>query len=72
MEKQEKLALLTRIDENGPIPDAEPERQYYFMKKAKRLVMERQKQLERKLTACVVTFGCQMNARDSEKLIGIL
>ena len=46
MEKQEKLALLTRIDENGPIPDAEPERQYYFMKKAKRLVMERQKQLE--------------------------
>ena len=72
MEKQEKLALLTRIDENGPIPDAEPERQYYFMKKAKGLVMERQKQLGRKLTACVVTFGCQMNARDSEKLIGIL
>ena len=72
MEKQEKLALLTRIDENGPIPDAEPERQYYFMKKAKRLVIERQKQLGRKLTACVVTFGCQMNARDSEKLIGIL
>ena len=47
MEKQEKLALLTRIDENGPIPDAEPERQYYFMKKAKGLVMERQKQLGR-------------------------
>ncbi|MCR5477904.1 MAG: tRNA (N6-isopentenyl adenosine(37)-C2)-methylthiotransferase MiaB [Lachnospiraceae bacterium] len=23
-------------------------------------------------TACVVTFGCQMNARDSEKLIGVL
>lgn len=22
--------------------------------------------------ACVVTFGCQMNARDSEKLSGIL
>ena len=22
--------------------------------------------------ACVVTFGCQMNARDSEKLAGIL
>ena len=72
MEKQEKLALLMRIDENAPIPDAEPERQYYFMKKAKGLVMERQKQLGRKLTACVVTFGCQMNARDSEKLIGIL
>ena len=26
----------------------------------------------RPLTACVTTFGCQMNARDSEKLIGIL
>ena len=24
------------------------------------------------LTACVVTFGCQMNERDSEKLRGIL
>ena len=23
-------------------------------------------------TACVVTFGCQMNARDSEKLRGVL
>ena len=26
----------------------------------------------RKLRSCVVTFGCQMNARDSEKLRGIL
>ncbi len=24
------------------------------------------------LTFCVTTFGCQMNARDSEKLVGIL
>ena len=28
--------------------------------------------LGRPLTACVTTFGCQMNARDSEKLVGIL
>ena len=28
--------------------------------------------LGRQPTACVVTFGCQMNARDSEKLSGIL
>ena len=28
--------------------------------------------LGRRPTACVVTFGCQMNARDSEKLLGIL
>ena len=26
----------------------------------------------RQLTFCVTTFGCQMNARDSEKLVGIL
>ena len=28
--------------------------------------------LLRRPTACVVTFGCQMNARDSEKLLGVL
>ena len=31
-----------------------------------------EKLLGRKLTACIRTFGCQMNARDSEKLLGIL
>jgi len=29
-------------------------------------------ELGRKPTCCVTTFGCQMNARDSEKLVGIL
>ena len=29
-------------------------------------------QLGRRPTCCVITFGCQMNARDSEKLSGIL
>ena len=28
--------------------------------------------LGRPLTCCINTFGCQMNARDSEKLLGIL
>lgn len=50
----------------------EPERQYYFMELAKELVEEKSKEAGRKLTFCVVTFGCQMNARDSEKLEGIL
>ena len=27
---------------------------------------------DKNLTATVVTFGCQMNAKDSEKLLGIL
>ena len=30
------------------------------------------KEADKTLTFCVTTFGCQMNARDSEKLVGIL
>ncbi len=54
------------------IPADETERQYYFMDCAKELVKEREKRTGRQLTFCVNTFGCQMNARDSEKLRGIL
>lgn len=39
---------------------------------AKRLYLNEVEKVGRPLTASVVTFGCQMNARDSEKLIGIL
>ena len=53
-------------------PTEEPERQYYFIKEAAKIVAEREAELGRKLTCCVVTFGCQMNARDSEKLLGVL
>ena len=53
-------------------PIKEPERQYWFMKKARQLVQEKEKELGRPLTACTVTFGCQMNSRDSEKLAGVL
>ena len=53
-------------------PEAEPERQYYFMDRARQLLREKIRQAGRPLTFCVVTFGCQMNARDSEKLKGIL
>lgn len=54
------------------VPDKEPERQYYFMKKASTYLKEQENQLNRRLTFHVTTFGCQMNARDSEKLTGIL
>jgi len=53
-------------------PDTEPERQYYFIEVAKELLAAEEEKLGRKLTFCVTTFGCQMNARDSEKLVGIL
>lgn len=53
-------------------PQEEPLRQYYYIEKAKQYVAEEAKKLGRRLTFCVTTFGCQMNARDSEKLRGIL
>ena len=53
-------------------PITEPERQYYFMAKTRQLVQKFTEETGRKPTCCVVTFGCQMNARDSEKLVGVL
>ena len=50
----------------------ETKRQFDFMEKVKVHVAELSRQLGRTPTACVVTFGCQMNARDSEKLLGVL
>ena len=50
-------------------PLAEPARPQYFCEKlaAYRTAFDRED-----LSCCVTTFGCQMNARDSEKLTGIL
>ena len=53
-------------------PAEEPGRQYYFIAEAKKIIAKKEEELGRKLTCCVVTFGCQMNARDSEKILGIL
>ncbi len=53
-------------------PEKEPERQYYYMDVVRELVAQESAQLGRPLTFCVTTFGCQMNSRDSEKLVGIL
>ena len=62
---------ITIIDKKQ-IPSEEPARQYYFMDIAKKYVAELAEQKGAPLTFCVTTFGCQMNARDSEKLVGIL
>ena len=64
--------LIDNMDLTKEPPIKEPERQYWFMKKARQLVQEKEKELGRPLTACTVTFGCQMNSRDSEKLAGVL
>lgn len=62
----------TKIDISGEAPNTEPERQYYFIAKARKYVKEQSEQIGRPVTFCVTTFGCQMNARDSEKLVGVL
>lgn len=46
--------------------------QYEYMDKAAAYVQDLKETLGRTPTCCVTTFGCQMNARDSEKLVGIL
>ena len=53
-------------------PIQEPQRQQYYMEKARKQLSAFSTALGRPLTCCINTFGCQMNARDSEKLLGIL
>ena len=69
MKKQQfELKLIDKHD----IPTEEPARQYYFMDIAKAYVAQLAEKKGAPLTFHVTTFGCQMNARDSEKLVGIL
>lgn len=66
------MELKEVMRKNNTVPVQEPERQIYFIEQAKGLVRQLEAEKGRKLTACIKTFGCQMNARDSEKLLGIL
>ncbi len=50
----------------------ELERQKEYIEKCRIYVSAFQVEHGRTPRACVVTFGCQMNARDSEKLCGVL
>ncbi len=54
------------------INNNETNRQYEYIDKLKEKVAELSESKGRQLTYNVTTFGCQMNARDSEKLRGIL
>ena len=67
-----ELMNLDNIDLTQPAPQEEPQRQFYFIGKVRSYVRELTEKLGRRPTCCVTTFGCQMNARDSEKLVGIL
>lgn len=63
---------LDRTDVNSEPPAEEPARQYYYIAKCREWVKDLERQTGRSPKACVVNMGCQMNARDSEKLAGIL
>lgn len=67
-----KKKIDIEIMDKKQIPQSEPERQYYFMDIAKNYVEQLAAKKGSPLTFHVTTFGCQMNARDSEKLVGIL
>ena len=63
---EERSAILNHA------PKEEPARQFFFIERCKEIIAEKAAEKGSPLTACVNTFGCQMNAKDSEKLIGIL
>jgi tRNA-2-methylthio-N6-dimethylallyladenosine synthase len=60
------------IDLTQAPPTEEPQRQAYFIAKCRQYVNGFKEKFGRYPTAVTQTFGCQMNARDSEKLMGIL
>ncbi len=63
---------LDKIDFNSQPPETEPERQYYFMVKCREWAEEERRRVGHALTMSVQTLGCQMNARDSEKMTAVL
>ncbi|MBO5371336.1 MAG: tRNA (N6-isopentenyl adenosine(37)-C2)-methylthiotransferase MiaB [Lachnospiraceae bacterium] len=68
METNFKLKIIDKTQ----IPETEPKRQYYFIEIAKEYIKQLSAIKGSPMTFHVSTFGCQMNARDSEKLVGIL
>lgn len=66
------MSEISKVVTSEEIPVMEPQRQFYYMSVAKQYVSQLAEKKGRPLTFCVTTFGCQMNARDSEKLCGIL
>lgn len=63
---------LNEKDLTADLPEEETARQYHYIARARELVRAMCEAAGRPMTFYVETFGCQMNARDSEKLRGIL
>lgn len=60
------------MENNNIMDENQLNRQLMYIDMCREKVNELSNRLQRPLTCCVNTFGCQMNARDSEKLLGIL
>lgn len=54
------------------VPSTEPDRQYYYMKKCREWAEGEAERAGHSLTMSIQTLGCQMNAKDSEKMTAIL
>lgn len=63
---------LEAVPAEGEAPRSEPERQYYFMKKCRDWAEQETERVGHPLTMSIQTLGCQMNAKDSEKMTAIL
>ncbi|MBR6171708.1 MAG: tRNA (N6-isopentenyl adenosine(37)-C2)-methylthiotransferase MiaB [Eubacterium sp.] len=59
----------TEFQVEKPVPEKEPERQDFFISLCRNYIKQN---LEKGLTYAIVTFGCQMNVYDSERLKGVL
>ena len=61
-----------KIDTGITPPQDDTERQYYYMAKLAEMVALRERELGRRITYCLQTFGCQMNEKQSEVVAGIM
>lgn len=67
-----KEISLDLVDIDAQAPEFEPNRQFYFMAKARDYVKRKSAELGRPMTFFTQTFGCQMNEKQSEVVAGIM
>ena len=64
--------LMERTRNLTDAPDCEPERQAYYVERCRNIIMSETIKRGKPLTFHSTCIGCQMNAKDSEKLTGLL
>lgn len=63
---------LEAVGTEGEAPVSEPERQYYYMKKCREWAEQEAVRTGHSLSMSIQTLGCQMNAKDSEKITAVM